>query len=160
MKLYAILTLALALSTSVFAQNNSKTDREARIAEFRQKHEQYIREKASLTEAEASAVLPILAKMHKQTGALFEEAKRLKGSVTTETSETAARKIVEQITDLKEKEAEIIEDAYEKMCDKISAHKVIDIMRAEDDFHRQMLQGRHNGRGPGNGNGRQPGKQK
>lgn len=123
--------------------------------QFRQHLEEYITQKAGLTQQEARKVFPIYHQMKERQRDLNQKAQNLKRTTpATGQSDAQYRKVIEKINDLNEEEADVQEEYYEKMCKAISPRKVYAIMLAEDTFHREMLRKFSNGQGRGRGRGK------
>ena len=109
--------------------------------EFRAKLETYITQKAELTQDEADKVFPIFEEMKKKQHDAMkaEQELRRKGNGEFD-SDKDYQAALEKITEQKVKSAKIEAEYYKKMCKSISARKVFLIKRADDEFHREMLQ--------------------
>jgi len=108
--------------------------------EFRAKLEEFIINKAELTNAEAQAFFPIFHKMKEEQRTLQTEIFKLKRIPKEETpSEKDYANKIQRICELNIKMAQIQESYYKKMYKAVPAQKVYKAMLAEDIFHRMML---------------------
>ena len=99
----------------------------------------YITKQAKLTDEEASKFFPLLREMHKKQRCLFKK-KRDMGKEKPANEEGCANAIRER--DKLEIELKQLEQGYhKKMLQVIPASKLYDAIRAESQFHRQMIKG-------------------
>lgn len=106
--------------------------------------EQYITKEACLTPQEASAFFPLFREMQKKQRALYN---KMREDVRIKPTDEAACKKMIQKRDQVELELKSIQQTYHnKFFSVISASKVFDVIKAEDQYHRGLL--RNMGRGP------------
>lgn len=156
-------TLACTLLCTLTLTAQPKGDKKFSPEQFKERMEKALIKHADLTNDEAKKVLPIFMEMKEQQRKLGKNlAKLKKNEKDSNLSETEYAKRVKQINELKEDLAEVEEKYYEKMMKAIPASKVWRIMKADDEFHRQMLSHFNQDRGKGAhpGNGQRPGMHK
>ena len=106
--------------------------------------EQYITKEACLTPQEAAAFFPMFREMQKKQRALYN---KMREDVRIKPTDEAACKKMIQKRDQVELELKSIQQTYHnKFFSVISASKVFDVIKAEDQYHRGLL--RNMGRGP------------
>ena len=111
--------------------------------EFKAKLESFITGEAGFSEAEAQTFYPIYHEMKAKQRDLMQQEYKLKRNSIGD-SEKAHQEALLKIVKLHKEAADIEETYYKKMFKAISAKKVYAIMRAEDAFHREMLQRANN----------------
>jgi hypothetical protein len=115
--------------------------------EFKAKLENYITQKVGFTQEEAQAFYPIYFEMKGKQRQLQRKIFWLKKN---EPCANAADKdfaiAIQKIKDLGVEMAELEVSYYKKLCGAVSPRKVYAAMRAEDEFHRQMLENFDNNR--------------
>lgn len=164
-KLTFTLVCALMCTLSLMAQ--PKGEKKFSPEQFKERMEKALTKHAELTDEEAKAVLPIFMEMKEKQREIGKKMAKIKKIGKDETlSDAEYVKRIKQVEELKEDMAEMEGKYYEKMVKAISAKKVWRIMKADDQFHRQMLSrfnqrgkgnGPHPGMKPGRGNGPRPG---
>lgn len=130
-----VLTLCAGLS---YAQHHHRPHLSPE--QFKAKLEQNISQRAGLTCDEAKVLFPIFHEMKEKQREMGKQLFRLKDKCLPNTSsdkECAER--LSQIKHLQVQMAQTEEAYYRKMCKVVSAKKVYEVMRAEDEFHREML---------------------
>lgn len=144
---------ALLCATAVMAQ--PRDGKRFSPQEFRQQMEQALTKRAQLTAEEATAVLPIFMEMKEKQRELQKQIGGMRhvGKQAPLSEEECASR-VKKIKKLQVQLAEIEETYYKKMCSSIPASRVFRIMKADDQFHREMLS-RFNGKKPEAGRGGQ-----
>lgn len=127
--------------------------------EYRAKLEEYITQKACLSQTEAKQFFPLLHEMKEKQRALNKKIIDLKRNhPAASTPDSEYDNIINQISDLTIQSAKLESCYRKKMCKVVSARKVYNAMLAEDSFHREML-GRFSpgpGRGGNNDRGGKP----
>lgn len=133
-------------SLCVMAQPQNREKGKFNPQEFRARMDNYVREKANLTQEEADKVFPIYHEMKEKQFAIMTQIRQLKftgkGKKNNEKAtptEADYQKAVKQINDLNVELAKLQQSYYDKISKELSAEKVLGIMRAEDKFHREML---------------------
>jgi len=115
--------------------------------EFREKLEAYVTCKAGFTPSEAQAFYPIYHEMKDKQRHLQRRIFWLKKNPPAANAEEKDFAItIQKIKDLSVEMAQIEVNYYKKMCSVVSPRKVYAAMQAEDQFHREMLEGFSNGK--------------
>ena len=128
----AIIVLALC-SVVAMAQERKQFDPHR----FESDLEQYITTAACLTPAEASAFFPVYREMRCKQMAMWGRERRMR-HIDTSDDRACAEAIRKR--DANELESKRIQQSYhERFMTIISASKVFRVLKAEDDFHRQMF---------------------
>lgn len=151
-----MLTLVCATLCTLSLMAQPQEEKKFSPEQFKERMEKALTKHADLTTDEAKKVLPIFMDMKEQQRKLGKKMAKLKNIDKDQTlSEAEYAKRIEQIEELKEELADVEEKYYEKMLKAIPASKVWRIMKADDEFHRQMLshfnQDRSKGGHPGDG---------
>ncbi len=135
------IAMVLLLALPAQAQDNKRP--RFNPEEFKARMETYIAQKAELSPAESEKVFPIYHEMKAKQRDLMQQEYKLKRNSIGD-SEKAHQEALLKIVKLHKEAADIEETYYKKMFKAISAKKVYAIMRAEDAFHREMLQRANN----------------
>lgn len=106
---------------------------------FRQMVEEQLTKAADLTPEEAQAFFPLYNEMRTKQHEMNKQMRDLKCSAPAD--EKACTETVLKVKALQVEMAKLEEDYYKRFCKKIPAEKVLRVMKAEDDFHRRMIQG-------------------
>ena len=102
--------------------------------------EGFISKEAGLTASEGKAFFPLFHEMKEKQRKIQDEIFRLKrNSPACNASDKEFANAIQKIKNLEVEKAETEEMYYKKMCKAISARKVFLVMRAEDKFHRRMI---------------------
>ena len=150
MKKLSLLLLALMTSVIICAQaQQQKFSPEKFDAEL----QEYITNEAKLTPQEAAKFFPIYREMQTKQRALFERQRNV--VFIRPQDEAGCLKAIRERDEIEVEMKRIQQTYHEKFLEMLSASKVYAILRAEDLFHRRMLQ-RGPGRTPGKGPGRNP----
>lgn len=108
--------------------------------EFRAHLEEFISKEAGLTASEGKAIFPIFHEMKEKQFKAQDKIFRLKrNGPASNASDKEFANAIQKIKNLEVEKAETEEEYYKKMCKVISARKVFLVMRAEDKFHRRMI---------------------
>ncbi len=110
---------------------------------FQQDMEQYIVREARLTPQEASKFLPIFAEMHQKQRAVYKRQRDLwKRNLN---DDATCREVVKQNDALDLELKKLQQQYHEKFLNVIPARKVLDVIHAENRFHRDQLKkwGKH-----------------
>lgn len=115
--------------------------------EFKARMDNYVREKAQLSNEEAEKIFPIYHEMKKKQFEIMVQIRQLKFTgrgkkniaTTNQPTEADYSKALKQINELNIELAKLQQTYYEKMSKELPAEKVLNIMRAEDKFHREMM---------------------
>lgn len=132
----AILMLMAAL-TYVQAQPRGE---KFKPEEFRAKLEGYITKEVGLTSSEAKAFFPLFHEMKEKQRDLLDKIFQLKrNSPASNATDKEYATAIQKIKRLEVEKAEVEEQYYKKMCKTIPARKLYLAMKAEDRFHRKMI---------------------
>ena len=137
--LYSILVALLIGTMPAMAQNEGKGPR-FNPEEFNARMENYIMEKACLTQAESDKLFPLYHEMKNKQMEInikIHQLKHKEANANTTDKEYVA--IISKIKDYAVEQANIEKTYFAKMCKAVSAKKVFGVMKAEDQFHREML---------------------
>lgn len=132
-----LLCLCLSLSATAQPPHNGK-----RMSpdEFRQKMERVITNKARLTPEESAKLFPLFHEMKQKQHSKGKQLFKLRKMDTAAMTEKDVQDHLLQIKRLQVEMAQIEETYYKRMCKVVSAHKVMVVMAAEDEFHKDMLE--------------------
>ena len=132
----AILIL-MATLTNVLAQPREE---KFNPEKFRADLEEFITEEANLTKSEGKLLFPLFHEMKEKQRSLQETIFQLKRNTPSpNATDKDYSATIQKIKSLEVEKAELEELYYKKMCKAISARKVFLVMRAEDKFHRRMI---------------------
>lgn len=133
------------LTLSLSAQNRKKSHFDPE--KFEADMEQYITQKATLTPQEASRFFPIFREMQRKQRNLFHEMRCYRHLDTSDNVMCA--KAVKKMDNI-DIQMKIIQQEYHlKFMNVLPAGKVMEIIRAEDQFHRQAFRKAAEGKKPG-----------
>ena len=158
MKRLTILALMALFTVSLFAQQNPE-QRKPRFdpKEFQQRMEEALTRQAGLTPDEAKAFFPIYKEMKEKQRGIGVQIHQLKTQCNSD--EAAYTAAIIKIKQLMVESAQLEQSYYRRLLEVVPASKVFKVMKAEDDFHRRMVQGqrgRKGGAGKGQGGPRAP----
>lgn len=125
--------------------------------EFQQRMEEALTRQAGLTADEAKAFFPIYQEMKDKQRAISVQIHQLK--IQCQPDEAAYTTTITKIKQLLVESAQLEQNYYRRLLEVVPASKVFKVMKAEDDFHRRMVQGprgRWGGAGRGQGGPRAP----
>lgn len=132
-----IVIMMMAMLTSALAQPRGER---FSPEEFRAHLEEFISKEAGLTASEGKAIFPIFHEMKEKQFKAQDKIFRLKrNGPASNASDKEFANAIQKIKNLEVEKAETEEEYYKKMCKVIPARKVFLVMRAEDKFHRRML---------------------
>lgn len=132
-----IVIMMMAMLTSAIAQPRGER---FSPKEFRAHLEEFISKEAGLTASEGKAIFPIFHEMKEKQFKAQDKIFRLKrNGPASNASDKEFANAIQKIKNLEVEKAETEEEYYKKMCKVIPARKVFLVMRAEDKFHRRML---------------------
>lgn len=136
------LLLTLSLFAFILAATAQQQPGKFNPEEFKAKLESFITEEAALTPAEAAAFFPVYHEMKAKQRELQHKTFRLKKNAPADDADDSEYAIViQKINDLGVEMAELQVTYYKALCKAVPPHKVYAAMRAEDRFHRKMLEG-------------------
>lgn len=108
--------------------------------EFKAKLETYVTNEAGFTPNEAQTFYPIFHEMKGKQLELQRQIFRLKRNAPAgDADDKDYASVIQRINALSIEIAQLEQMYYKRMCKAVSARKVYRAMRAEDRFHRQML---------------------
>lgn len=135
MKKYFLTLMMLAVVMTTGAQNKKKFSPQ----KFQADMEQFITEKAGLTQQEADKVFPLLRQMQEKQRAIYG---RMHAMAKNKPADEAG--CTEMVNDYDKMNIELkqLEKCYhQKMMKEVSASKVYEIIKAEYLFHRSWMRG-------------------
>jgi len=141
-KLIVITGLITIVAQFAYAQRGREQLQSARIA--------FITERLNLTPETAQKFWPVYNQINQQKQELRKEEFSLRRSAgTAELSEDEAKKLVEDIYSIKEQQLALEREASGKYQEVLSAVQVIQLIKAEEDFRRMVIDQLRERRGPG-----------
>ena len=148
------LLIVLILSTvAVTAQENGERARKGRFSpeEFKAKQQEFITEKANLTEAEAELFFPLFFELQKKKFEIERNARKGMFKKRNEKpTEDECREFVNKMAETKIAIAKLEKEYTEKYMKVIPACKIMEIQRAENMCQRHLMN-EMMPRGPRNG---------
>ena len=105
---------------------------------FQQMVENELSKAAGFTPDEAKAFFPLYNEMRNKQREMGRQIFQLKAQANTDTKKSA--EVVNKIYSLKVEMAQQEQSYYKRILKAVPAEKVLKVMRAEDDFHRRMVQ--------------------
>lgn len=111
---------------------------------FQQMVEEQLTKAADLTSEEAKAFFPLYKEMRGKQRELQKQMRELKRATPADEKDCVEK--VTQVKTLQVEMATVEKDYYKRFCTVIPASKVLLVMKAEDEFHRRMIQGARNKR--------------
>ncbi len=126
--------LMLVLCTLVASAQDKK---KFSPAKFESDLAAYITREASLTQEEASKILPLLKEMHDKQRSLME--KQRQSAKQKPADDKQAAQAIEQADRLAIELKQIEQQYHKKMVKAVSAQKVYAAIKAESKFHRRMM---------------------
>ena len=159
MKRYvALIVLMLACLLPVAAQQREEGRPRFNMEEFQGWMKSFIRERACLTQAEADLVFPVFFEMKQKQ---MERTRRV-GGLTMEaykkTDPKECEALLKQITALHVESSKLEQSYYARIAKLVGAKKALNMMFADDAFHREMLRkAAPHGNGKGSNGGRERG---
>jgi hypothetical protein len=141
MKRIAFVLLAMFFALNLSAQQNSAPQGKPRFnkKEFQQRMEAELTKKAELTPEEAKLFFPIYNELKEKQRGYFHQIHELKKKAGGDEGAYAAT--IARIKELQVESAQLEQNYYRRLVEVIPASKVFKVMKAEDDFHRRMVQG-------------------
>lgn len=131
-KLIVITGLITIVAQCAYAQRGREQMQSARIA--------FITERLDLTPETAQKFWPVYNQTNQQKQDLRKEEFSLRRSASTaELSEDEAKKLLEDIYSIKEKQLALEIEASAKYQEVLSAVQVVQLMKAEEDFRRMVI---------------------
>lgn len=147
MKKIFLCLLVVMSSMCLWAQPGQKGQPQFDPQKFQEMVEASLTQAAGLTPDEAKAFFPLYnemrAKQREMGKQIFELKKNAKGDAK------AYAETIQKINQLKVDMAVVEQSFYKRIVKTVSAEKVFKVMKAEDDFHRRMVQRQRNRRPEG-----------
>lgn len=148
MKKFLMTMFVVAVSLCALAQpNGQKGQPRFDPQKFQQMVEESLTKAASLTADEAKAFFPLYNEMRERQCKMGVQIYELKKNVKGDAKSYA--EAIQKINQLKVDMAEVERDTYKRILKVVPAEKVFKVMKAEDEFHRRMVQGQRNRRPQG-----------
>lgn len=138
-KYIAMVVLLLSCLLPVAAQQREGGRPRFNKEEFQAWMKSFVRERASLSQAEADKVLPVFFEMKQKQ---MEHTRRVGGLTMEACKKTDSKEceaLLKQITSLNVESSKLEQTYYAKMAKLVGAKKALNIMLADDAFHREML---------------------
>lgn len=129
-------------------------DRRFDPQKFQQMVEQSLTKAASLTPEEAKAFFPLYNEMKTKQREMGGQIHQLKKSASGD--DKAYTSTILKIKQLQVEMAELEQNYYKRILKVVPPEKVFRVMKAEDDFHRRMVQGQRGRRPDGKQHGQRP----
>ena len=137
MKKLILFLITLCLCTSIQAQQKKGKCSES---EFRNKREAYLKEKAQLTDEEASLVLPLYFELQEKKEKNNKEPwKKIKSIDISNASNEEYDDIIQFFINVDEKNIELEKEYYERVKEILSPKKIFQLLHADIKFNRHML---------------------
>lgn len=134
MALIALFTISYAA-----AQNNEGGKPRFDPKEFQQRMETELTRQAGLSAEEAKVFFPIYKEMKEKLRGIGQQIHELKKKCQKQ-DETACTTTIAKIKQLQVESAQTEQAYYRRLVETVPATKVFAVMKAEDDFHRRMVQ--------------------
>lgn len=132
-KILITLLMALTMNTVMAHTNQMKFDPERYNAEL----QQFITKEAALSPQQAEKFFPLYNEMQQKQRSLFQQIHRLKRIKPTD--EQGCKENIQKCDELDMQIKELQQQYHNKFLKVLPASKVYDVLKAEDKFHRQML---------------------
>lgn len=139
---FIIATLLWAMPTMAQENKRPRFNQE----EFKAHLEAYITQKAELTQAEAEKAFPLFMEMKTKQFELMKKIQKLRHQEKEQLgSESDYQEALTKMGELNIENAKIEANYYKKISKAVSAQKAYRIKKADDAFHREVLQRFNNG---------------
>ena len=139
MKKILICAFVMVLPLMAWAQAPERGERHFDPEKFQKMVEESLTKEAALTSDEAKAFFPIYNEMRQEQREMGKQIHRLKKEPGTD--EKSYAQTIAKINQLKVDMAKLEQDYYKRMLNAVPAEKAFKVMKAEDEFHRRMVQG-------------------
>ena len=148
MKRIIFLALTTLFTLNLCAQQNPEQGKPRfDPKEFQQRMEEALTRQAELTPEEAKAFFPIYKEMKEKQRGIGVQIHELKKQCKSDEASYAAT--ITKIKLLSVESAQLEQTYYRRLLEVVPASKVFKVMKAEDDFHRLMVQGPRGHKGSG-----------
>ncbi len=141
MKKLLIMTLLAILPLAIWANEPEMGNQRFDPEKFQKMVEESITKAAGLTPEEAQALFPLFNEMKAKQREIGLKIYQLKKCANGDCK--AYAKTINEINDLKVEMAQVESEYYIRILKVLPAEKVFKVMKADDDFHRRMVQGQH-----------------
>lgn len=149
-KIITILLVALCSVATLSAQE--KKQQRMSPEEYKQRQQEFITQRAGLSDSEAEAFFPVYFQLQKEKmdlhHATISKVRKPKGE---EPTEEEASRFVDEMADLKIKCDQLEKDYIRQFKQMLPASKLLKVQMAERDFQRELMRNLEHGR-----NGRKP----
>ncbi len=135
MKKFVLTFFLISVVAIVGAQDKKKFSPQ----KFQADMEQFITEKAGLTQQEADKVFPLLRQMQEKQRAIYGRIHKMAKNKPDDEAECAA--MVNEYDKVNIELKQIEKCYHQKMMKEVSASKVYEIIKAEYRFHRSWMKG-------------------
>ena len=146
------MALMALLTISLWAQQNNESGKPRfDPKEFQQRMEAELTRQAGLTAEEAKLFFPLYKEMKEKQRGIGQQIHELKKKCQCE-DEAVCATTVAKIKQLQVESAQTEQAYYRRLVEVVPATKVFAVIKAEDDFHRRMVQGPRGHKRDGNSN--------
>ena len=136
-----VLTVLMALFTiSLSAQTPEPGRPRFDPKEFQQRMEVELTRQAGLSADEAQVFFPLYKEMKEKQRNISRQIHELKMQCKQD-DDAACASAIARIKQLQVESQQMEQTYYKRLVDAVPASKVFKVMKAEDDFHRRMVQG-------------------
>jgi len=143
MKKILLTMFMMVLSMASWAQNYGNGQPRFDPDKFQQMVEQSLAKAACLTPEESKVFFPQYNAMREEQRKMGAQIYELKKNVKNDAKSYSAA--ILKINQLKVDMAEVEQNFYKRILKSVPAEKVFKLIKAEDDFHRRMVQGQRGG---------------
>lgn len=135
---YIIIVMMMLAVSSLHAQHRPGFNPE----KFERDLEQFVIQQAKLNQKETAAFLPVFRDMRKQqVKAMREERKAMEANAL---DERACAQAIRNHDSREIQQKKLLQAYHNQLLKVLPATKVLQVIRAEDDFHRQAFRNMHN----------------
>ncbi len=134
MKKILLMCIMAVMTLGVVAQNRQKPFDPER---FQNDLERFITQKAGLTQAQATRFFPLYREMQRKQRTLFNEMRQLRN--VNANDDDACERAIRRMDNIDLQIRKIQKDYHQKFFSVMPAGKVMEVLRAEDQFHRQAF---------------------
>ena len=138
MKRMVILALTALFTIGLWAQAPEQGKPRFDPKEFQQRMEAELTRQAGLTPEEAKLFFPLYKEMKEKQRNIGVQIHELKKGQKDDATCAAT---IARIKQLQVESAQLEQTYYKRLVEAVPASKVFKVMKAEDDFHRRMVQG-------------------
>lgn len=135
MRHYIMILVSLLVVLTTNAQEQRKFSPEKFDAEM----EEFITQKANLSQQEAAKLFPLFRDMHKKQRELFKRMRNL--SKDKPADDAACAEVIRECDKCNLELKQLEQNYHQKMMQVVSPSKLYDVIKAENHFHRKMMKG-------------------